>query len=310
MKHEDGQLAVLRRMRTEGRITDEEYEDLAKGFVAVNPVPVEPDGEVENVSEDEPTAEAEPRSADEFLPPTFRHDLTSRQVGAVLVASIVVFVISSQGLLSWFIGMPAILLLLTTFLDGWRRVTIIGVGVLAAITIVSLVISVGPNSPKEQTVAVPSPPQDPYPPIPGSLGIYMGQLTEAWNTVDGPPLISRGLTRHNEIGEYDSFIYRFGEWGRLAGAYDPGNEALYALVATAQFSGAGADQLYLHLCFVVAPYSQECIESYNNQGLDGGTLEAFANTSRQSEWTLGEHVWRLQIDRNVLTIRVYGADAA
>lgn len=295
-------------MRTEGRITDDEYEDLAKGLLETNRDPALLASEPTNGPEDEKTTESEPPTDGGLFPPTFRHDLSSRHLGGVLVGSVVIFVISSQGLVSWFVGIPTVLILSTTLLDGWRKITIVSVGVLAALTLIGVVTSSGLSSHTDQTVALTLPSRDPYPPIPGSLGVYMGQITEAWNTVDGPPAISRGLTRHNEIGEYDSFIYRFGDWGRLAGAYDPGNEALYALVATGQFSGAGADQLYLHLCFVVAPYSQECIEAYRTQGLDGGSLEDFADTSHRSEWSLGDHLWRLEIDQNVLTIRVYGAD--
>ena len=154
------------------------------------------------------------------------------------------------------------------------------------------------------------PPANPYPPIPGSLGIYMEQLPDLWNEVSGPPQITRGLTRHNEIGEYDTFIYRFGEWGRVAGAYSPNTDAVYALLVTGQFSGEGTDQLYLHTCHLVAAYSPDCIQSYQDVGLAGLMLAEYADQTREAEWTVGESTWRLEIAGNVLTIRVYGPDAA
>jgi hypothetical protein len=137
----------------------------------------------------------------------------------------------------------------------------------------------------------------------------MDEAVDLWNGVDGPQ-ITTGLTRQNETGEYDAFIYRFDEWGRLMGAYDPNTEVIYALVASGQFSNEATDQLYVNLCYVVEQFSPECLESYQELGLGGNTLEEFAGATHEAEWTLGADTWRLQIEGNVLTIRVFGADAA
>jgi hypothetical protein len=60
----------------------------------------------------------------------------------------------------------------------------------------------------------------------------------------------------------------------------------------------------------VAPYSQECIDSFLEEGLDGGTLEDFVDVAHDAQWTVGEHAWSVEIGGNVMAIRVYGADAA
>jgi hypothetical protein len=142
--------------------------------------------------------------------------------------------------------------------------------------------------------------------VPGSLGINVSDLTHLWNSLPQSPGITGGFVHNTEPGQYDSFIYRFGDWGRLAGAYDPSTDAVYALLATGQFSQEATAQLYLHLCFMLNPYSQECIDNYFEKGLDDGTLADFGDVSHQAEWQMDDQTWRLDIEGNVLTIRVLG----
>lgn len=326
MKPNNDQLAVLRRLQSDGQISDEEFEDLARGLMGTEPETAFDFGEDEEAEhsagttadaiqeddavDDDPITEGEHEPADRFLSPSFRENLSVNYLGIVLIASIALLVVGLTGAVSWWVSIFAILVLVTTLFDGWGKVTLAGAVAVAVIMLVGFVFSVGDIPEPEQTITATLPPEDPHPPIPGSLGIYMDQVVDSWNTVEGPPRINRGLTRHNEIGEYDTFIYRFGDWGRLAGAYDPENEAIYALLITGTFSAPDTDQLYLHLCYVLAPYSQDCIDSYHEEGLDGGTLGDFADVSHEAEWTVGDGTWRLQIDQNVMTIRVYGPDAA
>ena len=292
-------------MRSEGRISEEEYENLTEGIVAS--AATIPDHSAEP-REDEPT----PASATlEPLPrPSLRKDLAANYVVVLFLAAAGFVVASSLGVLSWLVSIPAILLLITTLFEGWRKVTLTGAALTVVVMLIGFVASAADTPDPTPAVAVTLPPRDPYPPISGSLDIYMDQITDSWNTVDGAPQITKGLTRHNETGEYDTFIYRFGEWGRLAGAYDPETEAIYALLVTGQFSAEATDQLYLHLCFMVAPFSQECFDSYHEHGLDGGTLDDFADIEHEAEWILDEDTWRLQIEGNVMAIRVFGSDAA
>lgn len=336
------QLSVLRRLRTDGQITDEEFENLAGGLYRSNGgvsddtheadrdvAPPADAAESEDAHEHDDTSDLvaseteegedgspdvegddEPGESLAIPAPTLRKNLSPNYLGGLLVASLALLLGSLFGVLSLWVTIPAILVLLSTLIDGWHLVTLGGAAAVAAILMVSLAVSPSEEPEVTPQAFVADEQPDPYPPIPGSLGIYMDQIPELWNTVDAPPSINRGLTRHNEIGEYDTFIYRFGEWGRVAGAYDPNNDAIYALLVTGTFSGPATDQLHLHLCFLVAPYSPECIDSFYEQGLDGGALEDFVDTAHSAEWALGDHVWRLQIEDNVMTVRVYGADAA
>lgn len=356
MKPNNDQLAVLRRLQSDGQISDEEFSNLVRGLTGTEPEPAstetepaqvkpepadnepeladpepsdthreqddpmerehvadaasEPPEENDDDMEHDAASEEERGPADAILTPKFRQNLSVNYLGIVFIASMTLLTVGLLGVISWWVCIPSILVLVSTLFQGWGKVTLGGAVAVAVILPISLFVSAGDAPEPEQTPTVTLPPQDPYPPIPGSLGVYMGQVIDRWNTVDGPPRINRGLTRHSEIGEYDTFIYRFGDWGRLAGAYDPDNDAIYALLITGAFSAEDTDQLYLHLCYVTSPFSQDCIDAYHEEGLDGGTLGDFNDISREAEWTVGDGTWRLQIEQNVLTIRVYGPDAA
>ena len=146
-------------------------------------------------------------------------------------------------------------------------------------------------------------------PVPGSLGMYLDDIPERWNTVSNPPEITHDFTKYAESGDYDSFIYRFGDWGRLAGAYDRSNDAVYGLLATGQLANPATADLYLHMCHLVAPFSQECHNAYFENGLAGETLSDFGDLTHTADWQLGEHSWSVEIQGNVLIIRV-AADSA
>jgi len=213
------------------------------------------------------------------------------------------------GLVSWFVSFLAVLAMTATLVDGGFKVTI-GAGLALALIILFGILGRIPATPVE-TVAADN---DPAPPateiVPGSLGLGLADLTEQWNTLEEHPVITRGLTVNSESGQYDSFIYRFGDWGRLAGAYDPDSDALYGLLAAGQLSNDSTSQLYLHLCFVLHPYSQGCIDSYFEDGLDNLTLADFGDQSHQARWTIEDQTWLLEIENNVLTIRALAADAS
>ena len=209
---------------------------------------------------------------------------------------------------AWLISTSRFRALGATVVQGLRRVRMVGSVAVAAIMIGSLFV--GDDNPSSVQGLIDNAavaPAASTPTVPGSLGINIDDLTDLWNTPAEPPNITRGFVHNTEPGQYDSFIYRFGDWGRLAGAYDPSTDVLFALLATGQFSHEATAQLYLHLCFVVHPYSQECIDSYFEQGLADGTLADFEGVGHQAEWQIDDQTWRLDIEGNVLTIRVLGA---
>jgi hypothetical protein len=300
----DDHLAILRHMRAEGRISDDEFDELTAGTHRI---------EVPRTDPDEPDVVGSPLTDDADDGPHsslgLRQDLGVGYLGAVFLASTALVVVGWAGVLSWWVIIPAILVLVMNLLDGWRKPTLVGVVVVTILLIVDLAAST-PSTTQVVGAAPTTPSTVPLSPPVGSLGIYMEDIIAAWNQVEDAPQIVRGLTRQNEIGDYDTFIYRFGQWGRLAGAYDPDDDAIYALLVAGQLSDEATDGLYLHLCFVVSPYSQDCIDTYHEQGLDGGDLADLSGVSRNVEWRLEDQTWRLEIDQNVLTIRVFGADAA
>jgi hypothetical protein len=318
MEPGDNQLAVLHRLQSEGQITATEYAHLAAGVTAARasseelPELDETDGPGYELAPepDDGEVSAEP-SADPLVlpPPRLRQDLSGTYIALIAVTSIGLIAAGATGMLSWFIALSAATLLGTTLIEGWRLVTVTGTVLVVGIVLVGFVASLGEPPPQPVVAATNPAPQEPNPDIPGSLGIRMDEVTDAWNTLEGEPRITRGLTRNNETGEYDTFIYRFGEWGRLAGAYDPDTEALYALLATGWLTEVPTAQLYMRLCFMVAPYSPECVDSYLAEGLGDVPLTDIESPYR-SEWTVADHTWRLEIDENLLTIRVFGADAA
>lgn len=233
-----------------------------------------------------------------------RQDLPTAYLALLLVAAAALLLSAALGFLSWLVPIVAIPSLGASLFKGGSRMTLAGGVALVLIVLFGLFDAGGPDTSDEPTrerVEVTSALDTP---APDSLGVYLSDLAEQWNVVDSPPKITRGFTRYAESGEYDSFLYRFGDWGRLAGAYDPSTDAVQALLATGQFSSDATSRLAPHLCFVLQPYSAECLDAYTGHGLDHGDLEDFAGATHEAEWILENQIWRLSIEGNVLTIRV------
>jgi hypothetical protein len=144
---------------------------------------------------------------------------------------------------------------------------------------------------------------------PDSLGLKSADLPARWNEVDAPPPITGGLIRSLEIGKFDSFSYRFSDTSLLAGAYDPADDYVYALMASAWIGDESATRMGFHLCHLAQPFSQECIDDLVERGLAGKTLAEYTDLVHEAEWTLGENRWSLEIAENIATIRVLGPGA-
>ena len=305
MESGEDQSDVLYRLQRAGRITSAESEQLAGGRTRPRSGGDQPLAR--------PGDETPPEMAGRRMPsPKLRRDLSAAHVVGLALAAVLLSVFASFGLLPWAIAAAAVVLLGTTLVEGWRKVTLTGTAVVAIAVMVGALGSAIDRSPPgapQPLVTVPSGDTDRTAP-PGSLGLYMDEVVDTWNSIDGPPQIVRGLTRQTEVGEYHSFIYRFGDWGRIAGAYDPDDEAVYALLATGRLSEAPTSQMYLRLCFMVAPYSPDCLDAYHDRGLGGASLADYLDTDHRAEWMVDGHTWRLAVEGNVLTIRVFGADAA
>jgi hypothetical protein len=143
---------------------------------------------------------------------------------------------------------------------------------------------------------------------PGSLAVTLPQVTERWNEVDLPSRIDGGLIIHPESGRLDSFTFHFNESSLIAGAYDPENEYVYALMASSWLSDEAASHFGQHLCHLTQPYSQECIDDFQQVGLAGQPLSSYVDVTYESSWMVGEHTWRINIAENIQTIRVIGPE--
>jgi hypothetical protein len=284
-------------MRTEGRISQEEYEELKEGIL----------GPEENDSTEDASAENEPRTF-EVAVPRLRTDRSLAFVAGIVLSSAVLLAIAALGVISWLASILAAIALLATLFEksSWvAGAAVVGLGLILVTSLTG-----ASNTPDEDTSPVLETAPQVLEPVPGSLGLYVNDLPDLWNTVSEPPEIRGAFTRYSESGEYDSFLYRFGEWGRFAGAYDRDNDAVYALAAAGQFHDAAVADLYLHLCYVVEPFSQECIDSYFEHGLEGGVLDDYIDGSHDATWQLGDNTWSVEIAGNVLTIRVLSPDVS
>lgn len=249
-------------------------------------------------SNDEPTPDREL--------PTLRTNLSPAYLGVLLLASVLLVFAAGLGLVSWLVCIPAIVALGATLFEGGSWVTI-GSGALAVL--IALATAWGGPTPASVTPQAGEPgPAVASPGVPGSLGIEVGDVSDLWNSLDSNPRITSGLVHYTDPGQYSSFRYRFDKWGNLSGAYDPDTEAVYGLMVKGNITRAATSQMYLHLCFALHPYSQECIDSYFDTGLGGGGLEKFVGLTQEAEWELGDQTWRLSIVENVLTLRVLGED--
>lgn len=139
----------------------------------------------------------------------------------------------------------------------------------------------------------------------GSLGIAFADLAERWNEVDHPPQVSRGITVSPESGPLDSFLHRFDSSAILAGAYDPSDGFVYALMVKASLHDPDITNLYVHLCYLLHPGSQGCLDSFIEEtGMFGRVPTDLVGTELQAEWVYEGHDWELVIAGDVETIRV------
>jgi len=141
----------------------------------------------------------------------------------------------------------------------------------------------------------------------GSLGVRFEDLEEGWNALDDPPFILRGISTTPEGGPLDSFLYRFDGGAVLAGAYDPGDGFVYALMARAGLGHEAASSMYVHLCYLLYPGTQECFDAYvDESGVFGRTVEELSASDHRASWSFEGNEWRVEIADDVQTIRVLG----
>lgn len=155
-----------------------------------------------------------------------------------------------------------------------------------------------PAVPRSQTTIPATPPDE-------SLGVSLEDLAEGWNAVEHPPRISGGIVTSPEPGPLDSFLHRFNDSALLAGAYDPGTGYVSGLMVSSSLHYEAAPNLYVHLCYLLHPGSQPCLETYVEEtGLFGKGPADLIGTEDLVEWVYEGTTWRFEVADDIQTIRV------
>jgi hypothetical protein len=142
-------------------------------------------------------------------------------------------------------------------------------------------------------------------PAADSLGVLLTDLADAWNEVGDPPSINGGILTSPEPGRLDSFLYQFEGTAVLAGAYDPMDGSVHALMARASLHDEASNSLFIHLCHLVQPGSQTCLDSFIQvTGTFGKPHSELAGSQSELAWELPGQAWELEIAGDVETIRV------
>lgn len=145
---------------------------------------------------------------------------------------------------------------------------------------------------------------------PGSLGLLLGDLADGWNAVPDPPSINGGVMTSPEPGRFDSFLYRFDTSSILAGAHDPMDGSVYALMIQSSLHNPSISSLYIHLCYLLHPGSQACLDSFiESTGMFGRSHVELAGTEHVSSWDFEGNRWQSEIVDDIETIRVLGEQA-
>lgn len=144
-------------------------------------------------------------------------------------------------------------------------------------------------------------------PAADSLGVLLADISTGWNEVGDPPTINGGIMTSPEAGPLDSFLYRFGSGAVLAGAYDPTDGSVHALMARASLHDQAAANLFIHLCHLLQPGAPACLDTFIIMtGTFGKPHSELAGTNSAVAWDLDGLSWEFLIDDDVETIRVTG----
>jgi len=145
---------------------------------------------------------------------------------------------------------------------------------------------------------------EPDPPD-GSLGIRLDTLPQEWNDFGQPPFITTSIIRAPESAALDSFQYRFDSKTLVAGAYDPDDGYVYALLMRAGLNHESISQMYVRLCYLIHPGSQDCLNTFiEENNMFGKSPLEFLGLVHDVTWTFEGNEWNLSISHDVQTIRV------
>ncbi len=142
-------------------------------------------------------------------------------------------------------------------------------------------------------------------PLVGSLGIRLQEIEQAWNDAGIPPQIRGAFALTPEPGPLDTFLYRFDQGAVVAGAYEPGEGVVYALMLRVGLGHEAISDLNSHLCHLLHPYDQACLDAFADEtGVNGTSVSDFEGRDYAVEWSYEGNTWRLSISGDVETVRV------
>jgi hypothetical protein len=313
-------LRDLAQMLDEGKITQTEYEAIKTEILeapaedwAPAPSPAPEAAEqgavavvVEDAPDNEPGVPDSAASAQDWL--TFAKEIPTLYWAAIGASVLTVFFAGSFQPLAWATAGLAIVALVKVKDRAMRWMGWTGLVVGVLFSVIALL-----NSGTAGTVDASSLPATSETPVileeipVGSLGIRFGDLAEGWNDLPDPPHILRGISTNPEPGPLDSFIYTFDSGAILAGAYNPTDQFVYALMAKVNLADADLSNFYVHLCYLLYPGTQECFDAYvDASGVFGKTVEELAETDHSASYVYDGNEWRVEILDDVLTLRVLG----
>jgi hypothetical protein len=200
-------------------------------------------------------------------------------------------------------GIGVVALKSTSFERGrWLALSALALGL--GFTLVNL-LNMGGSTPVTASPGSLAQPSSTGEPPADSLGVRFEDLTDRWNAFDASPLIVKGISITPESGPLDSFVYRFDNNSVLAGAYNPDDGYLYALMVKANMSLGSISNVYTHVCYLLYPGTQDCLDTWvHSSGLFGKTSDELADLDFETDWSFNDKQWRLSVDNNVETIRV------
>ena len=223
-------------------------------------------------------------------------------LGAGILAALLSWRMDPIAWLAFVLG--AMALQLTKSRDG-RWMAWAGVGLGTLFTIANLMA--GPeDAPAVEALPDAGPIEvvEPDPPE-GSLGIRLDTLPQEWNDFGQPPFITTSIIRAPESAALDSFQYRFDSKTLVAGAYDPDDGYVYALLMRAGLNHESISQMYVRLCYLVHPGSQDCLNAFIEENdMFGKSPLDFVGLVHDVTWTFEGNEWSLTISHDVQTIRV------
>jgi hypothetical protein len=251
--------------------------------------------------------EEEPESAlPEWL--AFAKEIPPLYWASVGAAVLTVFFAGLFSPIAWVTSGVSIAALVKVKQQSMRWMAWAGLAVGVLFSMIGIFTSGSPGSVEAQPLpAASSGPADPDEIPVGSLGIEFADLQEGWNALPDPPFILKGISVTPEAGVLDSFMYRFDDAALLAGAYNPDDGYVYALMAKIGIGHEAMSNMYVHLCYLLYPGTQECFDSFiEESGVYGKTPDELSEADSQSSWIFDGNEWRVEVVNDIQTIRVLG----